>query len=58
MVELKVLKNKANGQVTITIPKAVAEMFDINENSKLSLKAKPQKAHEFVLRVESKGVIS
>jgi bifunctional DNA-binding transcriptional regulator/antitoxin component of YhaV-PrlF toxin-antitoxin module len=53
MTDLKVLKNKANGQVTITIPKAVAEMFGIDESSKLSLKAKPQKAHEFVLRVEN-----
>jgi len=53
-MELKVLKNKRTGQISINIPKAVSELYGINGESKVSLETKEKKKHEFILRVENK----
>lgn len=52
-MELKVLKNKRNGQVSITIPKSMAELYGIDEKTNVDLLPKMKKKYEFTLVVEN-----
>lgn len=48
---LKLLKNKRNGQITITIPKPMVELFGITDKSIVEIEPKDKKQHEFVLKI-------
>lgn len=50
MMKLTVVRNKANGQVTMIIPKSVAELHGLNE--KIEAYLEPKGKDEFVLRVK------
>ena len=52
-MELSILKNKNNGQVSINIPKAISELYSIDENSKVTLELKDKKNSEFRLIVKN-----
>lgn len=49
-MKLTVIKNKTNGQVSINIPKSVAELYKIDNTTKIFLE--PKNKNEFVLRIE------
>lgn len=49
-MELTVLKNKLTGQVSINIPKSIAELYKIDNTTKIFLE--PKNKTEFVLRIE------
>lgn len=49
-MKLTVLKNKATGQVSINIPKSVAELYKIDNAAKIFLE--PKNKNEFILRIE------
>jgi len=49
-MELTVVKNKANGQVSIIIPKGIAELYKIDNTTKVILE--PKNKNEFVMKIE------
>jgi bifunctional DNA-binding transcriptional regulator/antitoxin component of YhaV-PrlF toxin-antitoxin module len=53
-MELRVLKNKANGQISITVPKAIADLYGIDEKTKVMLESKKKGKNEFILKIENK----
>jgi len=53
-MKLTILKNKRTGQVSINIPKGVAELYKIDENADVQLLPKDKKRNEFLLVIERK----
>lgn len=49
-MQLSVIKNKANGQIFINIPKSVAELYNINNTTKIFLE--PKSKNELIMNIK------
>ena len=49
-MKLTVLKNKVTGQISVNIPKSIAELYKIDNTTKIFLE--PKNKNEFILRIE------
>lgn len=50
MIELNIIKNKANGQIILNIPKSVADLYSLDEKAKIILE--PRSKDEFLMKIK------